>query len=56
MGSVSLMAQALRKEDEPVLRRALQDRTRDALLRAVADGTAARVAIEQFSSRQAIRK
>lgn len=56
MGSVSLMAQALRKEDEPVLRRALQERTREALLHAVADGTAARVAIEQFSSRQAIRK
>jgi hypothetical protein len=50
------MAQTLRKEDEPALRRALQEQTRTALLHAVADGTAARVALEQLRSLQAVRK
>jgi hypothetical protein len=56
MGSVTLMAQALRKEDEPALRRAMQDKTRVALLRAVTDGTLVRIAQEQAASLQSIRK
>jgi hypothetical protein len=56
MGSVTLMAQTVRKEDEPALRRVMQDKTRAALLRAVTDGTVVRIAQEQFASQESIRK
>jgi hypothetical protein len=39
MGSVNLAMQALRKEDEPVLQKALADRVRAAIGRATANGT-----------------
>ncbi len=56
MGSVTLMAQAVNKEDEPALRRAMQERTRAALLRAALDGTVERIAREQRASLETIRK
>jgi hypothetical protein len=56
MGSVTLLAQAVRKEDEPALRTAMQQRTRAALVRATADGTVGRILKEQLASRAAIAK
>ena len=56
MGSVTLMAQAVNKEDEPALRRAMQERTRAALLHAALDGTVERIAREQRASLETIRK
>jgi hypothetical protein len=47
MGSVVLAAQALRAEDEPVLQRALAERTRAAIGRAAANGTLQRVLQER---------
>ncbi len=56
MGSVTLVAQAVNKEDEPALRRAMQERTRAALLHAALDGTVERIAREQRASLETIRK
>jgi hypothetical protein len=47
MGSVVLAAQALRAADEPVLQRALGERTRAAIARAAANGTLQRVMEER---------
>jgi hypothetical protein len=56
MGSVTLMVQTIRKEDEPALRRAIQAGTTSALLHAVTDGTLQRIVREQAASLQTIRK
>ncbi len=56
MGSITLMTQAVRKEDEPALRRAMQEKTLPALLHAAADVTVARIAREQRASQESIRK
>ncbi len=47
MGSVVLAAQALRAEDEPVVQRALPERTRAAIRQAAANGTLQRVMQER---------